>query len=265
MVHRTFQGGMTAISGGKFWSGFAAGAISSIVASSWGGGNANQWQGLGGNFAHSDIGTIAFGTVSGGAAAKLTGGNFWQGAVTGLFVSALNHVATKMDDGASLKIRKDIVDGAEAELNSTEYAVENNNGLFGDPKNKCNLFVSDVLSEADASPGTPNGRLGLSPPSAGQWADSNYSIDNWKVVSSPRAGDVVARARNYTNATGHVAIMDSKSSSIGAGHSVVHRTDFGYGKSHLNSGESYVYRRYYATPQQRFDYQFYNWVNTKRK
>lgn len=51
---------------------------------------------MGGNFADSDLGTIAFGTVSGGAAAKLTGGNFWQGAVTGLFVSALNHVATKM-------------------------------------------------------------------------------------------------------------------------------------------------------------------------
>jgi hypothetical protein len=204
--------------------------------------------------------------ISGGAGSLIGGGNFWQGAVTGLVVSGLNHAMhLDDDDGASLKIRKDIVDGAEAELSSTEYAVENNNGLFGDPKNKCNLFVSDVLSGADASPGTPNGRLGLSPPSAGQWADPNYNIDNWKVVSSPRAGDVVARARHYINATGHVAIMDSKSSSIGAGHSEVHRTDFGYGKSHLKSGESYVYRRYFATTQQRFNYQFYNWINTKRK
>ncbi len=98
-AHGTFQGIMTSVSGGKFWSGFAAGAISSIVASAWGGGNANQWQGLGGNFAHSDLGTIAFGTVSGGAAAKLTGGNFWQGAVTGLFVSGLNHAMHQMTLG----------------------------------------------------------------------------------------------------------------------------------------------------------------------
>jgi hypothetical protein len=169
------------------------------------------------------------------------------------------------DEGASLEIRKDIVDGAEAELNSTDYAYENSNGSFGEGTNKCNKFVSDVTSGADASAVTPNGRLGLMPPTAGQWADPNYSIDNWKVVRIPRAGDVVARARNYSDATGHVAIMDSKSSSIGAGHSVVHRTDFGYGKSHLGSGESYVYRRYFATTKQRFNYQFYNWINTKRK
>ncbi|RTY85518.1 hypothetical protein [Flavobacterium sp. RSP15] len=34
---------------------------------------------------------IAFGTVAGGAGAALTGGNFWQGAATGLVVSGLNH------------------------------------------------------------------------------------------------------------------------------------------------------------------------------
>lgn len=39
-----------------------------------------------------DVSTMFFGTVSGGLSAKLTGGNFWQGAATGLTVSALNHV-----------------------------------------------------------------------------------------------------------------------------------------------------------------------------
>ena len=39
---------------------------------------------------------IAFGTIAGGAGAALTGGNFWQGAVTGLVVSGLNHA---MDHG----------------------------------------------------------------------------------------------------------------------------------------------------------------------
>ena len=40
---------------------------------------------------------IAFGTIAGGAGAALTGGNFWQGAVTGLVVSGLNHVMHPSD------------------------------------------------------------------------------------------------------------------------------------------------------------------------
>ena len=43
-----------------------------------------------------DASTMFFGTISGGITAELTGGNFWQGAATGLVVSGLNHVANKM-------------------------------------------------------------------------------------------------------------------------------------------------------------------------
>ncbi|CAA9202861.1 hypothetical protein FLA105534_04286 [Flavobacterium bizetiae] len=110
VAHGTFQGGMTSISGGKFWSGFAAGALSSVASSAWGGGdtitdNGNytqtltQHQGISGAIGfNNSLGTIAFGTISGGAGASLTGGNFWQGAVTGLFVSGLNHFAHMIDD-----------------------------------------------------------------------------------------------------------------------------------------------------------------------
>lgn len=38
---------------------------------------------------------LAFGTVNGGAIASLTGDKFWEGAVTGLVVSGLNHVAPR--------------------------------------------------------------------------------------------------------------------------------------------------------------------------
>lgn len=109
VAHGTFQGGMTAISGGKFWSGFASGALSSIAASAWSGGSSApethsfggvgftetfNHQGLSGALgANNVLGMIAFGTVSGGVGAELTGGNFWQGAVTGLVVSGLNHAA----------------------------------------------------------------------------------------------------------------------------------------------------------------------------
>jgi RHS repeat-associated protein len=98
VAHGTFQGTMTAVSGGKFWAGFAAGALSSIASSAYSGtafdGNGNAIAGTGFKSLSSvggDAGMIAFGTIAGGAGAELTGGNFWVGAVTGLTVSALNH------------------------------------------------------------------------------------------------------------------------------------------------------------------------------
>ena len=121
-AHGTFQGGMTAISGGKFWSGFAAGALSSIAASAWSGGS--SMDGLGEN-AHAiagtgmkgigagtgDLGMIAFGTVSGGAGAALTGDNFWQGATTGLVVSGLNHAMHQIDfDKENLQTEDEDID-----------------------------------------------------------------------------------------------------------------------------------------------------------
>ena len=112
VAHGTFQGGVTAISGGKFWSGFAAGALSSIAASAWSGGSnldvdgqpiaGTGMKGIGGSFANSGLGMISFGTVSGGVGAALTGGNFWQGAVTGLVVSGLNHAAHMMGDNDNM-------------------------------------------------------------------------------------------------------------------------------------------------------------------
>ncbi|WP_413998089.1 hypothetical protein ACMDB5_09845 [Flavobacterium sp. W1B] len=41
---------------------------------------------------------IAFGTVSGGAGAALTRGNFWKGVTTGLVVSGLNHAFHQQPD-----------------------------------------------------------------------------------------------------------------------------------------------------------------------
>lgn len=107
--HGTFQGSMSGLQGGSFWSGFAAGALSSIAASAYMGGE--SMDGLGAK-AHAISGTgfnsigdnlggagmIAFGTIAGGAGASLTGGNFWVGAVTGLTVSLLNHAMHQMDN-----------------------------------------------------------------------------------------------------------------------------------------------------------------------
>ncbi len=93
-MHGFTQGVITGISGGDFYQGFWSAAVSSVVSS------AVQLSGpsfLGGGewdfYASKDFQTVLFGTVSGGLSAELTGGNFWQGAATGLTVSGLNHVA----------------------------------------------------------------------------------------------------------------------------------------------------------------------------
>lgn len=100
LAHGTNQAIFTGIQGGNPLVGFASGALSSFAASMWMGGSLSggdgSWGGLGGKFAQSSAGTLAFGTIMGGAGAKLTGGNFWQGAATGLAVSGLNHGLHKM-------------------------------------------------------------------------------------------------------------------------------------------------------------------------
>ena len=114
LMHGAFQGTLSGITGGGFWAGAASGALSSIASSAFSGGENTKleagkrvnagggWKGAG-KFAKSTTGMIAFGTVMGGAGAALTGGNFWQGAVTGLVVSGLNHAAHAMME------RKDLV------------------------------------------------------------------------------------------------------------------------------------------------------------
>ena len=153
VAHGAFQGTMTSISGGKFWSGFASGAISSVAASAWNGGTTTTSQtsgdittfyekavngiGFGG-----DVGTIAFGTVSGGGAATLTGGNFWQGAASGLVVSGLNHVMHSEGNN-------------ETTLHSRRYAVDKNGNIISeslnyfDPKKSTDI---NLYNRAESEP-----------------------------------------------------------------------------------------------------------------
>ncbi|MBC7655418.1 MAG: hypothetical protein H7098_13210 [Oligoflexus sp.] len=108
LAHGVFQGGLSAAMGGKFWAGFAAGALSSIAASAWEGGtttethfqaNHNLTEGhfvtettvhAGIGAGTGAIGTLAFSAIAGGAGSAIGGGNFWQGATTGLIVAGFN-------------------------------------------------------------------------------------------------------------------------------------------------------------------------------
>lgn len=80
-AHALAGGGLSAIQGGNFWRGAAAGAFSSGVGSGIGAlGGGGGWQILGG-------------TLSGGVGSAIAGGSFWQGAVQGAITSSLNHAA----------------------------------------------------------------------------------------------------------------------------------------------------------------------------
>jgi RHS repeat-associated protein len=100
-----------------------------------------------------------------------------------------------------------------ATIGSTDWDIDKQRGNFPIDKDKCNLFVYEVLKEAGASPGLPNGWLTGYPPTAEQWANPNYYIPNWtplKPGETPQAGDVAAKKSEiiYRNgATGHVAIV----------------------------------------------------------
>jgi len=79
--------------------------------------------------------------------------------------------------------------------------------------NKCNLFVHDVLFGAGITaptwvrPSASNMKLQVLPLLAGQWADKSRSVKGFEVVDSPKPGDVVAAAANFSDASGHVGIV----------------------------------------------------------
>ena len=68
--------------------------VSSSIASFAGGLGASGWGSVVGT---SGVSMIGFATLAGGIGAKLTGGNFWEGALIGGVVATLNHEMHKMD------------------------------------------------------------------------------------------------------------------------------------------------------------------------
>ena len=122
---------------------------------------------------------------------------------------------------------------------------------------KCNIFVYEITNAAGASPGLPNSagnnpftryRGGRNtPPLASQWADPNFEIPGWRVLSQeesiyPIPGDVVAISNAAIN---HVAIVTGEESSIGTNQIInphaVRENNFGFRAEHRNFS---VFRRW---------------------
>lgn len=247
IMHAYAGGFMSAFSGGDFLQGMASGFVGAII----GGGT----QGLLKNASKfvRDTATIASAGLAGGITSELSGGEFWDGARNGLISASLNHVAHGIRQ--EINRRALIAKIAKKYENSKEWAKNVSKDNFGAGTYKCNKFVYDVLKEAGASPGTPNGnrlaRLfggeGTSPPTASQWADPDYDIPDWNLVDSPQAGDVVSVRGDFVGATGHVGIMIGPSQSIGANSTTVRISNFGhssYSLTNYPNNKGYIYRRY---------------------
>ncbi len=133
--------GLGLMQGGDFLSSAVAGFAGSLGASGW-----SSITGTSGGA------MIAFGALSGGIGAELTGGNFWQGALIGGVVAGLNHAMHKMDspfdnsvDGddppgkgkkapnnvkRAVKIGKEV--GASAEfIDAMDKSLKGNNKVLG--------------------------------------------------------------------------------------------------------------------------------------
>jgi len=102
-MHAVSQGVMSVVQGENFFSGALSGFLGHMGAEAWG----VTMNGMGlSQFSQSTAGMITFGAISGGIGAELSGGNFWQGAVTGGIVAGLNSAMHKIEDGPGKKKAK---------------------------------------------------------------------------------------------------------------------------------------------------------------
>lgn len=120
-----------------------------------------------------------FGTVSGGLSAELTGGNFWQGAATGLTVSALNHVANKIaqpnkrpskSNGRLERLERK---GKVRSLTENELSLAKS--IFGDEIDYQSVKIvraKYVFFQSRSYAVTPNGNI-YYPESVADWANPN--------------------------------------------------------------------------------------------
>ena len=137
-----------------------------------------------------------------------------------------------------------ILNNARSIMNSSAVAASyaySGTHYPGPNTNKCNTFVGDVLSDSGVQPKRWFGLRG--PISAGDWADPMKEISHFPIVNDPRPGDIVAISHHYSDASGHVAVVEVPGkSTIGAGGVGVHSTGWPWDPATAPQGKP-VYRR----------------------
>lgn len=174
----------------------------------------------------------------------------------------LNDISTDSENDNEQEPRKstsdEIAANAKAKKGMHIWDYDKSKDNYNANTNKCNKFVYDVLKESGASPGTPNisiWRKLLSlegfPPTAEQWADPDFKIPNWRILlpgETPQPGDVAAQQIDYSDATGHVAIVVEPGKTVSQAsdpEEVVIMNDWGFRPK--QKGEV-VFRRYVPPP-----------------
>lgn len=98
-----------------FWSG----ALGSLGASGFGA--------IGGKFAKNTVGTIAFGALSGGIGAELSGGNFWEGAVIGGAMGAISYGLGKLFNNGRKTVNYEMETTSENTIKVDDSSIQNQN------------------------------------------------------------------------------------------------------------------------------------------
>ena len=98
------------------------------------------------------LGTVSFRALSGGIGAEFSGGNFWQGAVTGGIVAGLNHAMHKMGGEDPRKPIKKIKKFPKFKIIKDNYPKDNPDGSHAHPskdgyKNQCAIRVGVCIEK----------------------------------------------------------------------------------------------------------------------
>ena len=200
VAHGTFQGFMYEMQGGKFCTGFYSGAIASLASSvieffSFGVDEGGKCVTEFGRQAEKTYFQIAFGTVMGGAGASISGGNFWQGAVTGLFVSGLNHY---LHGGTN----------AKTGLFSRRYATDENGNVIAESLNYFDPKRDKALFDRAESEPLRNGELTVYSHGNTEGFANSYSLNAGNGITDTLYTDSVmwrnfidGKSKNFNNGT----------------------------------------------------------------
>ena len=157
-MHGMKGGIMASIDGGDFESGFAAGAVSSLVASGIDALGTNfsgqgAYRTITGEYSRNAFGNsgyfkaaiIASGGLSGGLSSSIAGGNFWDGVRQGLITSGLNHamhsVAVNYSKNENFENLYETIESVDNDPPTYKY----NNKIY---VNKAKLYMAIFVDQA---------------------------------------------------------------------------------------------------------------------
>jgi RHS repeat-associated protein len=147
--------------------------------------------------------------------------------------------------------REAIADAAEDHIGETKYAFDTEYGPYRAGENKCGVLVRDVLNEASVGAAYyPSDGSGIQwSVTANDWANPNFNIPGFEVVSSPERGDVVAIPRDDDQ--GHAGVVTEGGSTpqaVSAGKfSVREDSYFWLDRAVTGAAGPPVYRRWMGT------------------